>query len=318
MTAGLRRPILRAVRILVPLAAILVLVRTVDLGSALRLLADVEPVRIAAVLALFGMGQVLSCLRWRLALGQIVPSPPGVATLLRLYFIGMFVNLGLPTMAGGDVVRAELMRRHVGARGDAYASIIADRIIGLFAVVLLAVVAMLVASALFGSDVRRLVVAAALASALALALLAVTAIRLSGRERGGPFGRFLDALLLLARKPWILGTSLAIALAVQALAVVLPIALLAEALAMEVPLAMHFMLVPVIVLATQVPLAPGGLGLREAAFVLLYGQIGVPAEAAFSLGLGWSLVLAAFGLSGGVALMVGRDAVPSRAGQTDG
>ena len=77
---------------------------------------------------------------------------------------------------------------------------------------------------------------------------------------------------------------------------------------------MHLLLVPVIVLVTQVPLAPGGFGVREAAFVLLYGQIGVPAEAALSLGLGWSLVLTAFGLSGGVALMLG----PDRARRSDG
>ena len=196
-------------------------------------------------------------------------------------------------MAGGDVVRAELIRRHIGARGDAYASILADRLIGLLAVVLLAVVATLFARRPVRD--RR------------------APLRRRGRTRlcpdsGGPrpclhpleppraerpFGRFFDALLLLARKPRILALSLAIAVVVQALAVVVPIALLAEALTIEVPLAMHFVLVPVIVLVTQVPLAPGGLGVRETAFVLLYGHIGVPPEAAFSLGLGWSLVLVA-------------------------
>jgi uncharacterized membrane protein YbhN (UPF0104 family) len=303
---GSRRLFLRALRFLVPLAAVLVLARVVDLGGALRIAARVEPARFAAVLALFGIGQVLSCLRWRLALGQIAPSPPGIPTLLRLYLIGMFVNLGLPTMAGGDVVRAELTRRHVGARGDAYASILADRLIGLLAVVLLALVATLFARTLFGPEVRRLVLAAAVVFALMLAALAPVLVRLRGRAGGGPFGRFVDALLLLARRPRFLAASLSIAVVVQALAVVAPTALLADALGIEVPLALHFVLVPVIVLVTQVPLAPGGLGVRETAFVLLYGQVGVPAEAAFSLGLGWSLVLLTFGLSGGVLLAAGQ------------
>ena len=309
MIASRRRPIARAIRLLPLLAIVAVLARTVDLRGALGLLAGVDAPSVVAALALFGIGQVLSCVRWRLALSQMVPSPPGLATLLRLYLVGMFVNLGLPTMAGGDVVRAELVRRHVGTRGDAYASILADRLIGLLAVALLAAAAMVFASALFESDVRRFVAAAALVCALVLALLVPFVIRLRARAGVGPFGRFLAALLLLARKPRILIASLAIAVAVQALAVAVPIALLAQALAIEVPLAMHLVLVPVVVLVTQVPLAPGGLGVREAAFVLLYGQIGVPAEAAFSLGLGWSLVLIAFGLAGGVALMLGRNAV---------
>ena len=296
--------LLRAGRLLVPLAAILVLMRVVDLESAFRLLAGIEPLRLAAVLALFGVGQILSCLRWRLALAQIVPSPPGIGRLLRLYLIGMFVNLGLPTMAGGDVVRAELMRRRVGTRGDAYASVLAERLIGLLAVVLLAVLAASFASGLLGADVRRLVVAAALVFALVLAAMIPAVIRFGGSAQAGRFGRFLDALLLLARRPRFLAPSLAIAIVVQALAVVVPVALLADALAIEVPVATHFVLVPVIVLVTQVPLAPGGLGVREAAFVLLYGQVGVPAEPAFSLGLSWSLVLIAFGISGGVALML--------------
>jgi uncharacterized membrane protein YbhN (UPF0104 family) len=251
-------------------------------------------------------------------LGQIAPAPPGIPTLLRLYLIGMFVNLGLPTMAGGDVVRAELMRHHIGARGGAYASILADRLIGLLAVVLLAVAATLFASTLFGTEVRRLVVAAALGLALILAALVPALARLNGHARVGPFRRFLDALLLLARKPRILAVSLTVAIVVQTIAVVVPTALLAEALGIEVPLATHFVLVPVITLVTQVPLAPGGLGVRETAFVLLYGQIGVPAEAAFSLGLGWSLVLIAFGLSGGVVLMLGQHQARSKVGRAGG
>ena len=195
------RPLLLAAQVLVPLLVVLVFVRVVDLGASLRLLAGVEPPRFAAVLALFGMGQVLSCVRWRLALSQMVPSPPPVAALLRLYLIGMFVDLGLPSMAGGDVVRAELTQRRIGTRGDAYASILADRLIGLLAVILLAVVATLLTSTLFGGELRRFVAAAALASALALALLFPLLTRLSARARGGPFGRFLDALLVLARRP---------------------------------------------------------------------------------------------------------------------
>ena len=70
----------------------------------------------------------------------------------------------------------------------------------------------------------------------------------------------------------------------------------------EVPFSVHFALVPVTIIAALIPVAPSGLGVRETAFVLLYSQLGVPAEKAFALGLSWSLVLLVFGLVGGVLM----------------
>ncbi len=283
-----------------------VLVRIVDLGDALGVLADVEPPLALAALALFGVGQVLSCLRWRLALSQLVPSPPAIGTLLRLYLIGMFVNLGIPTMTGGDIVRAELVRRLIGAGGGAYASIFVDRLIGVVAVVIVAAGAVLLAGGLIDAETRRLVAAAAFALSVALALLLFGLHRYGGASRLASLNAFLDALRLLARRPGILALSLAIAISVQVVGVVVPIVLLAHAMAIEVAFMIHFVLVPIIVLAALVPLAPNGLGLRETAFVILYGQFGVAAESAFVLGLAWSLVLVAYGLAGGAAMVFER------------
>lgn len=302
-----RRRIHGLVALLVPVAAALILYHTIDLAGALRLLVDVGPWRFFVVFVLFMTGQVMSAFRWRLALRQITPTPPTIMTLLRLYLIGMFVNLGLPTMIGGDVARAELTRRHLGGRGDAYATILADRVVGLVAVILLAFVAVLFGGTAFTAEMRQPVLIVAAVTVVLLALLVPAVGRWDVEALRGRFSRFVDALLLLGRRPRFLALSLAIALAVQSVAVVLPVAFLAGALGMDVPLAMHFILVPVMVIVAQLPIAPGGIGVRETGFVLLYGGIGVPAEVAFSLGLSWSLVLVTFGLLGGVLLATGQD-----------
>jgi hypothetical protein len=46
---------MHAIRLLVPIGCILVLVRIVDIGKAFRLLAGVEPLRLATMLVWFGM-----------------------------------------------------------------------------------------------------------------------------------------------------------------------------------------------------------------------------------------------------------------------
>ncbi|RZV59985.1 MAG: hypothetical protein EX270_01170, partial [Pseudomonadales bacterium] len=71
-------------------------------------------------------------------------------------------------------------------------------------------------------------------------------------------------------------------LAVFALSIVLQVAtislswLMAEALAVEVPFSACLALVPLVWVLTMAPVSLGGIGVREAAFVYLFGLVGVP------------------------------------------
>ena len=62
---------------------------------------------IAGVL-LYAAGQAISAWRWKILLGpvQLQASYP---RLLSFYFTGMFFNLFLPTIVGGDAVKALLL-----------------------------------------------------------------------------------------------------------------------------------------------------------------------------------------------------------------
>ncbi|MCB2136446.1 MAG: flippase-like domain-containing protein [Rhodobacteraceae bacterium] len=312
MTGCVTRRVWPLIRICVAAVFLVALFRVIDFTAAVEVLAELDVGTILLVIALFGAGQVLSSLRWRLALLQIMPAPPSLPALLRLYLVGMFVNLGIPTMAGGDLVRAEFLRRAVGARGGAYASIVVDRLIGVLAVTMVAAVAALAAGDIVEADTKTAVLKAAVALAVGMAGAAFVLRQLNGGlwERLDPF---LSAIKTIARRPGVLSICLAIAVAVQTLAVILPISLLAKAMGIDVALSSHFVLVPIIILITLLPISPNGLGLRETAFVVLYGQFGILAEQAFALGFAWSLVLTAFGLLGGALLFIsGADIVPGR------
>ena len=298
MTGRQQRLFWPLVRIGVAVLFVVGLANIVDLGEGFSIIAGVSPATTLLVLLLFGTGQVLSSLRWRLALSRITSARPSLPALLRLYLIGMFVNLGVPTMAGGDIVRAEMLRQTLGTRGGAYASILADRLIGVLAVCLIAIAAVLVAGDQILSVTGPAVVQAALVFGAGLVALFLLLRWLAAGQRWP----FLAALGALAQSPRLLALCLFIAVVVQAGAVMLPIALLARAMGIDIPVASHFVLVPIIVIVTLLPIAPNGIGLRETAFVVLYGQFGVAPEAAFALGLAWSLVLSLFGLAGGLVL----------------
>jgi uncharacterized membrane protein YbhN (UPF0104 family) len=58
---------------------------------------------------------------------------------------------------------------------------------------------------------------------------------------------------------------------------------LAVALGVDVDLAYLFVIIPAGVLVTMLPISLGGLGVREALYVTLFGAIGVDAASAFML-----------------------------------
>src|SRR5256885_5184938 len=87
---------------------------------------------IGGAAALLAAALVLSALRWWLVLG------PGVApwaVLVRLYFVGQFFSLFLPTSVGGDAVRVLALSRATQETGRALSSVLIERLLGVGALV---------------------------------------------------------------------------------------------------------------------------------------------------------------------------------------
>src|SRR5262249_20824804 len=93
--------------------------------------------------------------------------------------------------------------------------------------------------------------------------------------------------------------ALVLSLAFQAL-VIAVVFLNARALNLAVPLSAVAVFVPLVSLAGMVPVSVNGLGVREALYILLFGQIGVTAEIAVSLALLYLAVTVVASLPGGV------------------
>ena len=91
---------------------------------------------------LYMAGQAISTLKWRILLGPVGLSTPYLR-LLGFYFTGMFFNLFLPTIIGGDAVKAVLLARETGAPARATMSVFMERKSGCVALLLIALVAIL-------------------------------------------------------------------------------------------------------------------------------------------------------------------------------
>jgi len=278
-----------------------------------RLSGSVPTVALVLV-ALLGLA-VLTAWRWRWlveALGLALT----VAEALRYTFYGIFFNLFVPGATGGDVVKAWYAARRTGRTTKAVVSVLVDRLVGLFALVLFAAAVLFLGPTREGFGVPRIFVgsvlgAAALGGVVVLSRRVRRTLGLSALLRRLPFQRVwaeVDAAVRLYRgHPGSLALGLLVSLFNHAGTCVCAY-LLARALGLEeVRLVDVMALLPVVSLLSAVPLLPGGWGVGELAFAYFFAPVGVAPSEAVAWSVVFRLAVLASGLPGAVLWLLARE-----------
>lgn len=261
-----------------------------------------------ASLAVYLSSQFVSAHRWR-RLARRVGLHESPGRCLRLYFEGMFFGLCLPTSIGGDVWKAWRLPQSPDQRLLAGCTVLADRLAGLAALLVIGVSALV-------SRSLGLSPSASLACAVSALLGAMTASfaglkMLTWLERWfwhrPVAGKILFKLLPFANHPQTAWEAILWSLVVQALNVVTVMAL-GRALGLTLPAQAYAIAVPLVSLATVAPISFNGVGVREGGLAWLLAGDGVSQELGLTLGFLWSLVNTASGLTGGLVYLSGRNA----------
>ena len=298
-------------------------IRLDDLGDVFQ--RSWEPAVAALLLAIaFFVGAV----RWHVLLRTMGLAVP-FRRCCEIYLIGAFTNTFLPGGTGGDLVRAVYIARHVRqGRAGSVASVLIDRVVGLSGLLLVGLLLVALApehvvahpltrslflaiAAAFGAMVvigvavvfvfsERAIegLAANLAAGNAMLRLAGRVLRLIGLFRR-------DRLRLFGA----IGLSLLIAVVIVIATMLLASRFDAGGLGpVDFANAMTLSL-----LASVVPLTPGGIGIGEGAFaVICHLWEPVPSRLAYgSIFLGWRLINALLGIVGGIAFLTYRRGEPA-------
>jgi len=151
---------------------LLVLFSAVSSGDIGRLFSDpawvMTGLSCAITVAMIGV----SCWKWQFILRRTWPAVRYLY-LIRVYLIGYFFSNLLPSVVGGDVVRAAYVGRRSGDLAGSAVSVFVERFTGVLVLLFLAVAAPLLRPAVYGSIYVR---GAALLSCLLLAGLLMGAI----------------------------------------------------------------------------------------------------------------------------------------------
>jgi uncharacterized membrane protein YbhN (UPF0104 family) len=253
------------------------------------------------VLGGFLAGHAIGVVKWRL---MVNAGRAGLEArdATRCYAAGLFANLCLPSIVGGDVLRAALAGKTTGRPEAAVLGGIGDRLSDVMALALLMGVGGILARAELPGWGGAFLTAAILVGAGGAALLSPLLLRrpLSGwpaRVRR-PLGRTLVALRRMTRSPGTAARVFALSLIIQS-AFVLLNAWIGRSIGINVPLAVWFLVWPLAKVAGLLPISLGGLGVRDATMGALLTTFGVAMASGVVASLIWQSVLIVGGLIAG-------------------
>ncbi|QEH37455.1 hypothetical protein OJF2_60460 [Aquisphaera giovannonii] len=249
---------------------------------------------------IFQTSLILTYLRWFLLVRVIEPRFTLRSTML-LGFIGYVFNLVIPGAVGGDLIKAAyLVRMHI-RKTQAVASMVIDRIVGLLGLFVLAAIAGGVFWSSAPVEIRRLIVAAWIATAAGFGLLAVILFQLVSRlvpgfgaaKPGHAHGRLAGVATELTAMSTTYRNRLDVVAAGVLLSVVghalnvLAFYLMSRMLFpdnLPTTLGQHYLMVPLTLFTMVVPLPFGALGLSEGVGDQIGNLVGHPGGALAMLG----------------------------------
>jgi uncharacterized protein (TIRG00374 family) len=259
----------------------------------------IEPGWLALSVVLMAMTIVLGVVRWRMVLGVHGLNLPW-SRAAEISLVAHFFNSFLLGSTGGDLMKAYYAARETHhKKTEAVMTVFADRLIGLWAMLLFAAIMMLANLDLLANHHRlRVLAVLVIAMTVACTILAFLAFRggvskgwegardwLRRLPRGERVERSLESCREFGRQPFFLTKTLSVSMALNAFCV-LQLLALCRGLHINIPTLALFMIVPIIICISAVPITPAGLGVRENLFVfLLSGPLHVAPTLALALSL---------------------------------
>lgn len=272
-----------------------------------------------AGIAFVGVVCALGVVRW-----QWILRVQGLELNLRrvnsIFFVGMFFNAFLLGSTGGDVIKAWYVAHETHhKKAEAVATVVVDRLIGLLALFVLALIMMGIYRDRVFDDVRlRTFAVITLAFVLAVVLGTIIGFWrgftdnvpqlrtwLQRMPRYDMLRRMVDAYRVYASHPGVLVKTTLISFAVH-LASMLSIVCVGKGLGIVTANGMidYFLYLPIINSVTAIPISISGFGVRELMYAQMFGEVGVAQASGVALSLlgfvanlFWSIVGAGFYLT---------------------
>jgi glycosyltransferase 2 family protein len=306
-------------RIAVTAALLGVVAATVDWGAVSDAIADASWGWFVVAVALILFSFLIASERWRILL-VVARVTTSLGRAVRAYLAGAFANNLLPTGFGGDALRAWMVSGSSLRFARSLTSVAVDRATALGCGVVLAWVGVAIDPG--AVDASQLAPLAVVSGGSVGALFVVwSASHYGGLARHLPrraqpwVAEVAGTLRSYIRERRLVAIVLGLGFVFQLLTVAATWAI-SEMLGLELAPALIAVVVPLVLIATALPISIGGFGVREGSYVALLADAGVSSGDATLLSLLSAAAVVLASLPGGFVTLVGRDR-PRLASQAD-
>lgn len=305
----MKKTLLFIAKAFISFALIWYLLSRTDLTDVIESIRSADLFWLFMAFLLLYVGKILTGYRWQALLAaQDIRIP--LWNLIASIFVGQFFNSFLPTTVGGDAIRMYDTAVQSKDSTKSVTSVFLDRLIGVFALALLAILALIIGF-LLGDDVSFYVLPVVIVFILSTAGILVIFNRFLAIEfetNARKFGLKKIAKKLHEancsfqiikddKKVLLIAFIVSIALQVN---VVLFYYFIGLSIDIGVSLLYFFMIVPVALVVLLVPFSINGIGLREGIFVFLLTALAVPTQQSIALSLLSFGLLLTQGVLGGI------------------
>ena len=139
-----------SLKLLFAIALVVELVLYVGGGEVWKVFLNLDWQYILLLVAMSLLLIFISCLKWQFFIQQ-QGNQVSVFYLMRLYTIAYFFNMFAPSSLGGDAIRSFKLGKFLGSQTDAFAATFLERVSGMIAMCLLAMLALVLGA---GADFK--------------------------------------------------------------------------------------------------------------------------------------------------------------------
>jgi uncharacterized membrane protein YbhN (UPF0104 family) len=296
------------IKLLITVVMVTVVAVSISFDKLLSTLSQISPITALLVIIGYTLGQLMSSVKWWTIARSGGISVP-FSTALKAYFIGMFVNCfgsGLGTV-GGDVARGILISNGLPKKTEGIAAVVADRIHGL---TVLSIIALVTSQICLSDRVPGWLLLSLLT--LIVGFISAWILGPAILRRIPSSNKFATKLRQVAaifpRGTGVLAIITIISVVFHCTQILLH-AVMAHAVGATIPLATLFVVIPLVNIASSLPISWNGLGVRENSYIyfLTAAPALVTVEQATALGALWLLAVTATSAIGGIVALVSGD-----------
>ena len=216
--------------------------------------------------------------------------------IFKIYYISSFIGTFLPSSLGIDVLRSYSMSRFIRNTHDSVSTVFVDRLLGVLALIFVVLTGVLLVRFSFVDNIYRFVITIAVVLFLLFGGIIVSRhlilllekfliwLKVDAGRYIDLLHRIYDSIIEFKNNKFALFRVFLVSIVFQfsRIAITWCVGL---SFGINLDVKYWIIIVPLVTLAAMLPLAVGGIGIREGAFVFFFTKLGVPFETAFLLSI---------------------------------